>query len=103
MVALMLHFRPSFRPYPVALSALLLAPGFVAGATPDPAAAIEVQVRYPENLCLGGIEDGKLIVDESQLENPFRQTTRLGCQVDGGDPRTMPDLPAPSPQALRLV
>jgi hypothetical protein len=54
-------------------------------------------------LCLGGIEDGKLIVDESQLENPFRQTTRLGCQVDGGDPRTMPDLPAPSPQALRLV
>lgn len=56
----------------------------------------EVRASQPENYCLGGIEDRKIIVDESQLENPFRQTTRLGCEVDGGRARTMPDLPAPS-------
>lgn len=58
----------------------------------------EVRVEHPENYCIGGIEDRKIIVDEARLEDPFRQTTRLGCQVDGGDPRTMPDLPTPSPE-----
>lgn len=61
----------------------------------------EVRVRHPENFCMGGIEDGKIIVDEQRLTDPFRETTRLGCQVDGGSPRTMPDLPAPS-RELRL-
>ncbi|MDZ7669407.1 MAG: hypothetical protein U5Q16_08285 [Gammaproteobacteria bacterium] len=61
----------------------------------------EVRIRHPENFCVGGIEDGKFIVDEQRLSDPFRETTRLGCQVDGGTPRTMPDLPAPSPE-LRL-
>lgn len=56
----------------------------------------EVRVQHPENFCMGGIDDGKIIVDEQRLTDPFRETTRLGCQVDGGAPRTMPDLPAPS-------
>lgn len=61
----------------------------------------EVRIRHPENFCVGGIEDGKIIVDEQRLSDPFRETTRLGCQVDGGTPRTMPDLPAPI-RELRL-
>jgi len=61
----------------------------------------EVRIRHPENFCVGGIEDGKIIVDEQRLSDPFRETTRLGCQVDGGTPRTMPDLPAPA-RELRL-
>lgn len=69
------------------------------GGTPD----AKVEVRNPENYCLGGIEDRKIIVDESQLSNPFRETTRLGCEVDGGDPQTMPDLPTPTAEPQRLV
>lgn len=56
----------------------------------------ETRISPPENYCLGGIEDRKIIVDESQVDDPFRYTTRLGCEVDGGDPQTMPDLPRPS-------
>lgn len=83
-----------------ALSAAATAP---AGATPPEAAGADVGISPPENYCIGGIDDRKIIVDESQIENPFRQTTRLGCEVDGGQPRTMPDLPTPSPERIRLV
>lgn len=57
----------------------------------------------PENLCTGGLEDGKIIVEESYLKNQFRETTRLGCEVDGGNPVRMPDLPPPNSAATRLV
>jgi hypothetical protein len=76
-----------------------LACTFALAAAADPAPPgtdAEVRVEHPENYCLGGIEDRKIIVDESRLTDPFRQTTRLGCQVDGGDPQTMPDLPSPT-------
>jgi len=56
-----------------------------------------------DNLCFGGLEDGKIIVTEPYLENPYRQTTRLGCEVDGGSPATMPDLPAPDAAKHRLA
>jgi len=56
-----------------------------------------------DNLCFGGLEDGKIIVTEPYLENPYRQTTRLGCEVDGGSPATMPDLPAPDAAKRRLA
>lgn len=87
----------------IALVALLLPGAYAQGAPPgaDPRGA--VQAQPPENYCLGGIEDRKVIVDETQLDNPFRQTTRLGCQVDGGDPQTMPDLPTPTAEVRRLV
>jgi hypothetical protein len=55
------------------------------------------------NYCLGGIEDRKVIVEDDRISNPFRQTSRLGCEVDGGRPQTMPDLPAPSAVHRRLV
>ena len=97
------------RPMTMILTRILLAGTLIlpavalAGPTPASAGSDEVRVEQPHNYCLGGIEDRKVIVDESQLINPFRQTTRLGCEVDGGDPRTMPDLPAPSAEQRRLV
>lgn len=55
-----------------------------------------VSAEPGHNYCLGGIEDRKLIVEEDRISNPFRQTSRLGCEVDGGRPQIMPDLPAPA-------
>ena len=97
------------RPMRTTLTRILLASALLAPALAlaDPAGmgpgTDEVRVEQPHNYCLGGIEDRKIIVDESQLTNPFRETTHLGCEVDGGDPRTMPDLPAPSPEQRLLV
>lgn len=85
-----------------ALFALALLAAPAARAEP-PASDAEVRVESPENYCIGGIEDRKIIVDESRITNPFKQTTRLGCEVDGGDPRTMPDLPTPSAELRLLV
>lgn len=45
-----------------------------------------------ENYCIGGLENRKLIPQSGQVSNPFRQTTVLGCSVDGGVPTIMPDL-----------
>jgi hypothetical protein len=88
----------------IALAAVLLAPTLsLADPAPVKPGTEAVRIEQPHNYCVGGIEDRKIIVDESQLTNPFRQTTRLGCEVDGGDPRTMPDLPAPSPEQRLLV
>jgi hypothetical protein len=78
------------------------APLLLAAEATDPTEAQVNPVR-PENLCTGGLEDGKIIVDESYLKNQFRETTRLGCEVDGGNPVRMPDLPAPNSAATRLV
>lgn len=44
------------------------------------------------NICFGGLEDGKLIPHDGQVRNQFRETTVLGCSVDGGEPVVMPDL-----------
>lgn len=54
------------------------------------------------NFCTGGLEDGKVIVNEAFLRNGFRETTVLGCQVDGGKAMQMPDLPDPNARATRL-
>lgn len=55
------------------------------------------------NFCTGGLEDGKIIVNETFLRNGFKETTVLACQVDGGKAVQMPDLPAPDARATRLV
>jgi hypothetical protein len=55
------------------------------------------------NLCNGGLENGKRIVAEPYLRNPMHETTRLGCEVDGGNPIQVPDLPAPDDRATRLA
>ena len=62
-----------------------------------------VSIQPTENLCFGGLEDGKIIVSEPYLKNPYKETTHLGCEVDGGAPVTMPDLPAPDSAKTRLV
>ena len=62
-----------------------------------------VSIQPSDNLCFGGLEDGKIIVNEPYLTNPYRETTRLGCEVDGGSPVTMPDLPAPDAAKTRMV
>lgn len=101
--------HPTLRSHTLRLAALFgvaacCAAGTVTADAPAPLnAEPEVRIEAPENYCFGGIDDGKIIVDESQLDSPFRQTTRLGCEVDGGDPHTMPDLPRPSAERTRLV
>lgn len=82
---------------------MLAALPFTAAQAAPPAPASEVRAEPGENYCFGGIEDRKIIVDESQITDPFRQTTRLGCEVDGGDPHTMPDLPTPTAERRLLV
>ncbi len=86
----------------VAASALFT--GSLAAAE-EPVAPFEgkAQTEPSDNLCFGGLEDGKIIVSEQFVENPYRQTTRLGCEVDGGAPVTMPDLPAPDAAKTRLA
>lgn len=56
-----------------------------------------------QNLCLGGWDDRKLIVAESRIENPFRETSRLGCETEGGTAVEMPDLPAPQANPPRIA
>ncbi len=86
------------------LTAVLLGASAAAWATEDevgePGSA---SVQPSENLCFGGLEDGKFIVSEPYLKNPYRETTRLGCEVDGGAPVTMPDLPAPDAAKHRMA
>ena len=90
----------------LALTAALLAasPGLLAneesGSESGSGAA---SIQPSDNLCFGGLEDGKIIVSEPYLKNPYRETTRLGCEVDGGAPVTMPDLPAPDAAKTRMV
>lgn len=87
--------------FAVLLAAASLAPlGAAVAAEP---AGDEARLEPTDNLCFGGLEDGKIIVSEPYLENPYRQTTHLGCEVDGGSPATMPDLPAPDAAKTRLA
>lgn len=52
------------------------------------------------NICFGGLEDGKLIPQDDRVENPFRQTSLLGCAVDGGRPAFLPDLKPAVPDGV---
>jgi hypothetical protein len=65
--------------------------------SPRPVDTPSLGAEPPHNLCLGGLDDRKLILPENQIRNPFRETTHLGCEVEGGKPTVMPDLPAPQP------
>ena len=44
------------------------------------------------NICFGGFEHGKLIPLDDEVKNPFKQTTLLGCAIEGGAPTFLPDL-----------
>ena len=91
------------------VTALLLAPcGLRAEQPPTYGIPSESELRAEEsrerqNLCLGGWDDRKLIVAESRIENPFRETSRLGCETEGGTAVEMPDLPAPQSNPPRIA
>ncbi len=44
------------------------------------------------NICFGGLEHGKLIPPDDEIDNPFRQTTLSACSADGGSPTFLPEL-----------
>ena len=52
------------------------------------------------NICFGGLENGKLIPNNDRVDNPFRQTTLLGCAVEGGEPVFLPDLKPAFPNGV---
>lgn len=95
--------KSSFRHlFMAALLVLAVAPAHADPASAEPApAASQLGAEPPHNMCYGGLENRKRIVPENQLGNPFRETTHLDCEIDGGQPTVMPDLPAPS--AVRTV
>ncbi len=63
-----------------------------ATATHRSESADSVSAGRRGNICLGGLEDGKLIPNDDRVDNPFKQTTLLGCSVEGGSPVFLPDL-----------
>ena len=52
------------------------------------------------NICFGGLENGKLIRNDDRVDNPFRQTSLLGCSVEGGQPVYLPDLKPAIPNGV---
>ena len=52
------------------------------------------------NICFGGLEHGKLIPPNDQIENPFRQTSLSACSADGGSPTFLPDLRPKVPDGM---
>ena len=80
-----------------ALSIIALSPAHAGDAAstravenPDRAGSVSDSRRG--NICFGGLDDGKLIPSDDRIDNPFRQTTLLGCSVEGGEPVYLPDL-----------
>ena len=54
------------------------------------------------NICFGGLEHGKLIPNDGEVSNQWKETSELGCQIDGGRPSFLPDL-APAVPEGRIV
>ncbi|MCY4565433.1 MAG: hypothetical protein OXE40_13280 [Gammaproteobacteria bacterium] len=66
--------------------------------TPESADSVSDSQRG--NICFGGLDDGKLIPNDDRIDNPFRQTTLLGCSVEGGEPVFLPDLKPAIPNGV---
>lgn len=70
----------------------------IAGAVDVPAdvdASVKPRAQADQNrgnICFGGFEHGKLIPPDDEVKNPFKQTTLLGCAIEGGAPTFLPDL-----------
>ena len=52
------------------------------------------------NICFGGLEHGKLIAPNDEIENPFRQTSLSACSADGGSPTFLPELKPKVPDGV---
>ena len=70
----------------------------LAAAAPESADSVSGSRRG--NICFGGLDDGKLIPNDDRIDNPFRQTTLLGCSVEGGEPVFLPDLKPAIPNGV---
>lgn len=44
----------------------------------------------PANTCFGGLEDGKHVLEEADLNDLTKQTTLSGCAEAGGQPGWLP-------------
>ena len=80
-------------------------PSPTAKAAPSPTAetpesADSVSDFQRGNICFGGLDDGKLIPNDDRIDNPFKQTTLLGCSVEGGEPIFLPDLKPAIPNGV---
>ena len=80
-------------------------PSPTAKAVPSPTAetpesADSVSDSQRGNICFGGLDDGKLIPNDDRIDNPFKQTTLLGCSVEGGEPVFLPDLKPAIPNGV---
>jgi hypothetical protein len=83
--------------------ALLLAAATGWADVPGSPVTDDTSQADPNNYCIGGLENRKVIVEEDFLSNPFKETTHLGCEVDGGKPAEMPDLPQPAARRFVLA
>ncbi len=82
----------------VSVIALLTYTGVSFGDTSEGTDRIS-EVRAPKpNICFGGLEDGKLIPSNGNIGNHWRETSELGCRVDGGTPSFLPDLAPAVPE-----
>ena len=52
------------------------------------------------NICFGGLEHGKLIPHDDDIDNHFRQTTLSACSADGGAPTFLPELKPTVPDGI---
>lgn len=85
----------------LALSATL-ALALNSGALADEPADASLTRTDPSrgNICFGGLEHGKLIPPDDEIENPFRQTTLSACSADGGSPTFLPELKPKVPDGI---
>ena len=78
--------------------ALALSAGAFAAEPPDDSLTRTDPSRG--NICFGGLEHGKLIPADDEIENPFRQTTLSACAADGGSPTFLPELKPKVPDGV---
>ena len=87
---------------PLCAALTLVAAGVAAdapGRLPDahPSAGLDAR---PANTCFGGLEDGKHLLQETDLFDHAEQTTPSGCAETGGRPGWLPRF---NPPIKRLV
>ena len=70
-----------------ALSASAFAADAPRSAAVHPSAVLNAR---PANTCFGGLDDGKHLLDESELNDVRKHTTASGCAAAGGRPGWRP-------------
>ena len=87
----------------LALSGTALADQSVDYESAEPLSGDESMTRTDPsrgNICFGGLEHGKLIPHDDDIDNHFRQTTLSACSADGGAPTFLPELKPTVPDGI---